>query len=214
MLINKTLLFDFDGTLVDSMGVWADGMLHLLQAEGVGYSCDVIEKLTPLGDEEMGIYLKGLGVRGTVKEIVAKIDAFAYALYENTIMEKEGVRETIVELHNKGYSLNILTAASHKMIDMCLTRLNMISFFDNIWSTDDLHMVKSNSKIYAEVAGKLGVEVDKITHFDDNITALKAAKLAGMKTVGVYDDTFFELEADIRKVADMYIFKFPEIFNF
>ncbi len=213
MLLRKTLMFDFDGTLVDSMVPWADGMLALLDKEGVSYPEDVIEILTPLGDRGMGIYLSSLGMKGSIDEIVTKIDAFAYELYERDILEKATVRQTLITLKQHRHRLNILSSSSHKMLDVCLKRLEMADLFDNVWSTDDYGLKKSDVEIYLRAAERLGVAPEEITHFDDNITALATAKDAGLGVIGVYDETSKAFEEQIKTVADAYIYKLEDIFS-
>ncbi len=210
-MLNKTLIFDFDGTLIDSMPMWQRRIIELLEDGEITYPENIIEIITPLGYVGMAKYLIELGLEGTVDEMLEVIYDFAYEEYKNNIPAKNTVTETLRELRARGHSLNILTAAQHKMLDSCLVRLGIWDMFDNVWSSDDFGLKKSNKAIYGKVAKTLDTTVEQCTFFDDNITALKTAKEAGMSVVGVYDATSEKFADEIKEFADGYVVTFSEI---
>ncbi len=211
MQITKTLIFDFDGTMVDSMPMWKRRVIELLDRHGAKYPENVIEIITPLGYEGMAKYFIECGVKGTVEEVLDTVYSFALDEYLNHIPAKQTVAEALGILKEKGCSLNVLTAAQHAMLDGCLKRLGIYDVFDNIWSSDDFGLKKSNPEIYLQAAQKLEREVSECTFFDDNITALRTAQSAGMKVVGVYDATSEVFIDEIKVFADGYIYHFSEI---
>lgn len=204
-------IFDFDGTLVDSMRRWSGKMLNILDKNNISYPPDIIKTITPLGDRGTAEYFRSLGVKMSVSEILDLMDSYAMREYEYNIPAKPHVGEALARLKSEGHSLNVLTASPHKMLDVCLKRLGLYALFDNVWSCDDFSYTKSQPEIYTEAARRLGAEVSDCVFADDNYNALAAAKKAGMRTVGVYDDTSAELEKDIRALSDKYIKDFSEI---
>ena len=104
-----------------------------------------------------------------------------------------------------------MTASPHIWLDPCLERLGMAELFDNIWSSDDFGTGKNNPEIYRMVAQKIGTSVEEITFLDDNINADKAAKLSGVKVIGVYDVSTKDDEPQMRAVTDGYIYDFTEL---
>ncbi|MBQ8393362.1 MAG: HAD-IA family hydrolase [Clostridia bacterium] len=208
----KKLIFDFDGTLVDSMPVWSDFIIHYLNSISVSYPDDIIKIVSPLGTRGAAEYLITLGVRATVDELLQLMDSFALKEYTYNIPAKSGVINKLKELKAKGYSLNILTACNHNLLDPCLKRLGLFDVFENIWSCEeDMGMNKKNEDIYRLVSSKLDTVCENCVFFDDNIGALVTAHNAGMETVGVYDATSEEYITDICAITDRYIYTFDEI---
>lgn len=202
--MKKTYLFDLDGTLIDSMGVFTESMYAVLDKYQIKYDERVINELTPLGTEGILRYFLELGINATPIEILDFIMSFMLDAYQNKIPLKETVYDTLKALKERGDSLNVLTASPHLTLDPCLKRLGVFDLFDNVWSCDDFNTTKSNPEIYKSVADKLKVKTCDIIFIDDNIKAINTAKSAGLKVLGVYDKSSKDYAEDIKKTADGY----------
>lgn len=208
----KCFLFDFDGTLADSMPTWSGKMISALKDEGINPPEDLIKTITPLGDKGAAEYLITLGVNRTVEEIIKYTDDIAREAYENSIPLKQGVLEFLQKSKEQGIYLAVLTASPHKFLDPCLKRTNAYNLFDRVWSIEDFGTLKKNQvEIYQKVAQKIGCKLEDITFFDDNIIALQTARKAGCKTVGVFDETSIDMIEEIKKETDKYIYSFSEM---
>ena len=207
----KYYLFDFDGTLVDSMPYYGAVMTGILDEYGIEYPEDIIKIITPLGFPGTARYFIGMGVKSTEEELLYKMTSRLSIEYETRIPAKESVEETLRALKSRGASLNILTASPHTSLDPCLKRCGIFEFFDNVWSCDDFSTTKADPEIYKMAAERIGCEVGELTFLDDNLGADKTAKAAGCTVIGVYDDSSRDCEADIRAATDGYIYKFSEL---
>ena len=207
----NTYLFDFDGTLVDSMPTFVSVMLRVLDEYGVTYGKDIVKIITPLGYHGAAEYFRVLGINKSVDELVLQMQKYAKNEYENKIVAKNGVIKTLMQLKHSGASLNILTASPHSMLDPCLKRIGIWQLFDNIWSCDDFKTTKSNPQIYKKAARMMGSEIGDVVFVDDNVEAIKTAKLAGMRSCGVYDKSSQEFGEEMKKEADYYIESFEEL---
>ena len=208
----KKYIFDFDGTLVDSMPVWSDFILDRLDKLNISYPDDIIKIVSPLGTRGAAQYLIDLGVDATVEELLCMMDDFALNEYTYNIPAKPFVIEKLKALKDKGHSINIFTACQHNLLTPCLKRLGIYDWFDNIISCEeDMGINKKTSEAYYKLAEKLHTVCENCVFFDDNIEAICASHMAGMETVGVYDVTSAEWETDMRKIADKYIYDFGEI---
>jgi HAD superfamily hydrolase (TIGR01509 family) len=207
----KTYLFDFDGTLVDSMPTYVSVMLRILDENNVKYSDDIVKIITPLGYKGTAEYYIKLGLELPCEEIVAQMNAYALDAYVNHIQAKDGVIEALRVLKARGDDLNVLTASPHPMLDPCLKRLGIYDLFTNVWSCEDFNTTKSDPEIYRMAAEKIGVPVSDIIFLDDNYNADKTAKSAGMIVYGVYDPSSAEFEEEIRSITDKYIHNFKEL---
>ena len=147
-----TYLFDFDGTLVDSMDTYTGVMLSILDKNGIKYEKDIVKIITPLGYLGTANYFLSIGVKSSVLQLVCEMrDSMVYE-YSNNIGEKSNVISTLEALKARGDSLNILTASPHATLDPCLKRLGIFSLFDNVWSCDDFSTTKADPEIYKMAA--------------------------------------------------------------
>ena len=207
----NTYLFDFDGTLVDSMPSFISVMLRILDENGIKYENDIIKIITPLGYAGTAHYFKKLGISMSVNELLDLMNKYAYNEYAYNIQAKTNVISVLKSLKDSGASLNVLTASPHTVLDMCLKRIGIYDLFNNVWSCDDFLTTKADPQIYVKAAEKLGKSVEEVLFLDDNYNADKTAKNAGMKVCGVFDESSADYVQEIKTVADHYIYDFSEL---
>lgn len=207
----KHYLFDFDGTLVDSMPTYVSAMLRILDETGTPYGEDIVRIITPLGLLGAAEYYVSIGVPLEKEEILRRMGQYMYEAYVSAIPAKEEVADTLRELKKRGVHLHVLTASPHVTLDPCLARLGLTELFENVWSCDDFGTTKSDPDIYRQAAARMGVDVSAVWFFDDNLLANETAKRSGMRTCGVYDDSSAGDEAKIRAATDHYVRAFSEI---
>lgn len=206
-------LFDFDGTLVDSMPAYVSVMLRILDENNIKYCDDIVKIITPLGYAGTAKYYRELGLDMSEEEIVSLMGRYAEHEYRYNIPAKAHVPEVLRELKRQGARLNVLTASPHLTLDPCLKRLGLYELFDNVWSCDDFATTKADPEIYTMAAEKIGSSVGNILFLDDNLNADKTAKAAGMKVCGVYDKSSEEYMEQIKAAADYYISDFSQLLN-
>jgi len=207
----KTYLFDFDGTLVDSMPTYVAMMLRILDENNIPYGDDIVKIITPLGYAGTADYFIQLGMPLSKEEIMALMHKYALDAYANHIPAKSHVESALKQMKTRGDSLNVLTASPHPMLDPCLKRLGLFDLFDNVWSCDDFNTTKSDPEIYKMAAERLGEKVEDIMFLDDNYNADKTAKSAGMIVCGVYDESSKDYVDDMKSITDYYIYDFSEL---
>lgn len=207
----KTYLFDFDGTLVDSMPAYVSSMLRILDENHISYGSDIIKIITPLGMAGTADYYIGLGVKMSREALMEKMAEYMLDAYFYHIPAKNNVIPVLKQLKAEGASLNVLTASPHITLDACLKRLNIYDIFDNVWSCDDFATTKADPEIYRMAAQRIGQPVEKILFLDDNLNADKTAKAAGMPVCGVYDESSRDYVDEMKAATDYYIYDFSEL---
>ena len=210
--MKETFLFDFDGTLVDSMPTYAGLMLRILKENNVAHGDDIIKIITPLGFIGTAKYFREkLGMDMEEDALVALMREYATYEYANNIPAKSNVISVLQKLKERGADLNVLTASPHSSLDPCLKRLGIWDIFSNVWSCDDFGTTKADPNIYRMAADRMGVSAEEVWFLDDNINADKTAIAAGMKVCGVYDDSSEDLVDEMKAVCHRYIYDFTEL---
>ena len=212
--VNNYYLFDFDGTLVDSMPTFVSAMLRILDENHIPYDNGIIKIITPLGlNGTAEYYIDQLGVNMSKEQLMSVMKEYMLDAYFHTIPAKKNVPEVLRALKAKGASLNVLTASPHITLDACLKRLDLWELFDNIWSCDDFNTTKADPKIYVHAAEKMNTTVENVLFLDDNLNADLTAKSAGMRVCGVYDDSSKDYVEQIKAATDLYIYDFQELLD-
>ncbi len=207
----KYYLFDFDGTLVDSMPVYGGIMKGILDEHGISYDADLIKMITPLGYHDTAVHFMNMGLQMEKQAILECMGSRMVDAYTHRVPAKKNVIPVLQELKRRGCSLNVLTASPHMTMDPCLKRLGIFELFDNVWSCEDFGMNKANPDIYHQAAEKMGVPVEEVLFLDDNPNADRAAREAGMKVCGVYDDFTAEFAEEMKRDNDFYIDDFQKL---
>lgn len=207
-----TYLFDFDGTLVDSMPTFISTVLGILDEHKIPYHDEIIRILTPLGADGTAEYFtKQLGINVPREQISQTIKQYIRDAYFYKIPAKNNVIPVLKELKRRGASLNILTGSPHVTLDVCLKRLEMWDLFDNVWSCEDFNTTKADPNIYVMAAERMGTTVDQVLFLDDNPDADKTAKAAGMIVCGVYDESSANYVDQMKEIDDFFIYDFSEL---
>ena len=206
-----TYLFDFDGTLVDSMPTFVGAFFRIMERYHMPHDGKTVKDITPLGYRGSAKYLIDRGMPLTEEEILREVNDFAQAAYHNTIVAKKHVKETLEALRAKGDRLYVLTASPHSVLDSCLARNELLSLFEEVWSCEDFATTKADPAIYRMAADRIGLPVGEVIFLDDNIGACQTAKSAGMRVYAVYDETSEDMKDEMRALCDRYITDFSEL---
>ena len=210
--MKNTYIFDFDGTLVDSMPAFVASVIYVLDKYSIPYEKDkLVCDITPLGADGTAEYLIDLGIPMTKRELLDVLREHSMGAYLNTIPEKPNAKRLLENIKAKGGKIYMLTANSHIQIDLCLKRLGMYEYFCAIWSCDDLNLSKTDVRIYDKVAELTGTDKGDMLFYDDNLDAIKTAKQAGLRTCAVYDESSRAFVDIMKKTADRYVYDLGEI---
>ena len=208
----KAFLFDFDGTLVDSMPAFVKSVTDILDLHNITYEKEsLVRTVTPLGADATAQYVIDLGIDMTKKDMLDSLRNNSMDAYLHSVPEKPNANNFLDTLASKGKKIYMLTANSHVQTDPCLKRLGMYSYFTQIWSCDDFNLKKTDVAIYDKAAELIGVKKEEILFFDDNPDAIKTARMAGLGTCGVYDESSRDFVNIMKENADRYVYDLGEL---
>ena len=205
-------IFDVDGVLLNSMPVWENlGELYLRRL-GIEAEKDLGTRLYTMSLEESAKYLIGqYRLDKTPEQVIAEVNLEVKDFYKNRVPLKEGARQYLSELKERGGPMVIATTGDRKNAEAALKRLKVFQFFQGIFTCSEIGSGKNEPDIYYTAALQMDTEPSQTWVFEDAFHAIRTAKQAGFRTVGVYDKANDRDLARIWNTADIYL---PEFKNF
>ena len=212
-LLNEksVFLFDFDGTLVDSMGMWGRVDMTIAERHGAKVPPNFLDMLVPMSEVESAQCFLDHGCHGTVESIMNEINELADVQYATAIELKAGARELLESLRARGARLGLVTAATPSRILPCLARHSLSGYFELILTCDGIGLPKNDPEIYRTALSYMQATPEQTAFFDDNLTAVCTAKQVGLTVIGVYDDHAANRWEQMKQTADATIESFEKI---
>ncbi len=209
----KAVIFDMDGTLIDSMWIWKDIDIEYLGSFGISLPEDLQVSIEGMSFTETAEYfLKRFALPRTVSEIEADWNRMAMHRYAHDIPLKAGARRFLDTLKKSGLKLGIATSNSRELAVAALEANGALDLFDSIHTSLEVSRGKPAPDIYLLSAETLGTAPEDCLVFEDVPMGILAAKAAGMQVCGVWDRYSADREDQIREMADFYIRDFDELF--
>lgn len=200
------VIFDLDGTLVDSMWVWDKIDEAFLASHNIEKPNDMNEDLEGKGFTETAIYFKErFNLEMSVEEIKACWNEMAWDFYTHKVPLKHGVKEFLEWLSVQNIKMGIASSNSIELITAVLKALEVESYFTHIKTSCEVGKGKPFPDIYLKVAEELGVEPERCLVFEDIPNGVRAGKSAGMTVWAVEDGQENELRVDLIKLADRFV---------
>ena len=210
----RGVLFDVDGTLIDSMGLWADVDRIYLSRRGMAMPADLSHKLSGISVSQAADYFREvLGIRESPEAMISEWNALAYEQYRYHVPAKEDAVHLLQTLTEMGIPMAVGTSNTRQLAMTVLEVLDLKKYFQVILTGEDVLKGKPDPYIYQEAAAKLGVDARDCLVFEDIPNGIRAGLAAGARTCAVYD-LFSEGETEEMKgLAHYYIRSFRDLFT-
>lgn len=214
MLRNKeAVIFDLDGTLVDSMWIWKAIDIEYLGRFGIALPPDLQSRIEGMSFDETAVFFKKeFHIPQTLDEIKQTWNEMAMDYYLNKVTLKEGIKELLEYCHLHSIKLGIATSNSKELMSAIANVHGFNKYFSCIMTGSDIIKGKPAPDIYLSVASKLNVAPDKCLVFEDIIPGIQAGISAGMTVCAVEDAYSADKREEKEKAADYYINSFTELF--
>jgi len=208
---NKFAIFDMDGTLTDSMGVWNRLVEEYITGLNYSYSSELLERtahLTVLASA--ALFVQHYGIPKTPEQVAEEINALMEGHYRTDIPLKPGAQAVLERLRAEGYRMCVASSTSPGLIDICLRRLGVRDCFQFLLSAEDVGAGKDRPDIYLEAARRLGSAPVETVVFEDVILAARTAKSAGFPLAAVYDEYSKADQGALKELADFYLTRWDD----
>lgn len=208
----KALLFDLDGTLVDSMWMWESIDMEFLGR--YGYECPswLHKEIEGMSFSETAMYFREkFSIPLTPEEIKAEWTKMSIDKYRYQVPAKKGVMEFLAYARAHHILCGIATSNGRDMVDAVLKSLNMESYFQAVTTACEVKAGKPEPDIYLKVAADLGVKPKECLVFEDVPAGILAGKRAGMEVCAVDDEFSRPMEEEKCSLADYFIRDYYEV---
>lgn len=211
----RAAVFDLDGTLIDSMEIWREVDEDFFARRGMAVPEGYQERIAHLGFRECAAltvreYLPGESEADIIAEW-GELSLSKYSAADGAKYFKEGAVAFVRRLKARGMRLGVATASSPDYFMPILRAGGVADLFDAFSTVEEAGKNKSFPDVFLLSARKLGLAPADCAVFEDNLTALRAAKSTGMFTVGVYDEASRGSRAEMEREADLFICSFEEL---
>ena len=204
-------IFDFDGTVFDSMHIWKGVKFQFFDRIGLILNEEQREEFKKLFLlDAIELAKTRFDLKMTDKELFDEFFTLIKEKYLADTEPKNDIIEFLEKLKAKGVKMGIATATGEPALVAVLEKFNMLQYFSCIYSTYTVGASKTEPKVYDVVLNELGTDKETTWIFEDALYAAKTAKKAGYNVVGIYDKS--ELEQDeLKNLVDIYIHNYSEL---
>ena len=208
----KAVLFDLDGTLVDSMWMWKDIDIEFLNKYGLEFPEDLQDCIEGMSFSETAVYFKDrFKLDLSLDQIKDEWNQMAWYKYTHEVPLKEGALKLLQYLKEHNIKAGIATSNSRELVDLVIQKLGIESYFHSVRTSCEVERGKPYPDIYLLVAKDLGVNPEQCIVFEDVLAGIMAGKSAGAKVCAVYDAHSEKDTKAKKELADYYIESFLEL---
>lgn len=209
----EAVIFDLDGTLMDSMGVWVKVDHIYVERYGLTVPEDFYQRMEGMSFTETAAYYLEVfpEIDRTVDELKAEWNEIAYECYRAEVMLKPGAEHFLRYLKEQGIRAGIASSNSRELIEASVKSHGIENYIDAVSTSHEVNAGKPAPDVYLKTAEKLGVSPENCLVFEDVPMGILAGKNAGMKVCAVDDAFSASQEMKKRELADYYIRSYDEI---
>lgn len=207
----RGVIFDVDGTLLNSMPVWEQAGERYLLSQGKTAERGLAKRLFSMSLEESAAYLKGHYLPElSPEEIIQGIEAVISGFYEKEVMPKPGAEELMRELKGRHIPAVAATSGRQTLVEAAFGRLGISGYFKRILTCSEIGKGKTEPDIFLAAADVIGAAPEEIWVFEDSLYAVRTAVQAGFRTVGVYDEASKEDLEWMKTETDLFLYEWSE----
>ncbi len=210
----KAVLFDLDGTLVDSMWMWKDIDMEYLGKYGITLPPELQEYIEGMSFSEVSAYFKeAFGIKESLEEIKSEWVSMAKYKYTHEVPLKPGALRFLKHLKEQGIPMGIATSNSRDLLDAVLESLEISPYFDCCMTSCEAGAGKPAPDIYLKVAKILKTEPKDCLIFEDTPAGILAGNRAGIPVCAMADENSAGRKDQILQMADYYAETFDQVLD-
>ena len=211
----KAIIFDLDGTLVDSMWIWKQIDIDFLSKRNIDFPEDLQKEIEGMSFTETANYFKNrFEIEESIEAIQDEWHHMAVEFYTSRIPLKDDVKHLMAHATANNIVMGIGTSNSKALLLTVLQAHDIEKYFKTLRTSCEVASGKPSPDIFLKVAEDLGVSPRECLVFEDTYAGVKAGKNAGMTVVGIYDEVSASSREEIKGLADLYVTSFREFLDY
>ena len=207
-------IFDLDGTITDTNGLWGEVDDEFLSRRGLAatpeYTNTVARSIYPIAAQFTREYYR---LPDAPEEIMAEWDSLAELHYRELAPLKPGAAEFLRQCRTEGRPMALFTACRPALCQIALERFGLRELFQHVVYAEEIGLEKRNPLCFVRLSELLGAPLPDCTLFDDSPDNCATAERAGMSAVGVYDAYYAGRQEELKSVCRRYIRSFEELLH-
>lgn len=210
----KAIIFDLDGTLVDSMKYWRSVSRNFMKTKGIDIEDAVQHKMTTMNLDASLKYLKDYyKLEESFEELMRDFSRTVEDFYRNKVETKEGCLEILKYFKDQGMKVVIGTSTAAHFANIVIEKYGIDKFIDGLYTADSVGHLKAEEKFYTSIVEELGERPEDVFLVDDSYLALRTGKKAGLEVIGIYDENSKDTWATIVSENKYSVNKLIELKN-
>lgn len=210
----NAVIFDLDGTLVDSLDVWHKIDLEFFKMHGREVPKDYADKIGHMNFMEMANFTHNeYGFEESPDEIAKIWTDMSFDEYKNNIKTKPFVKEFIQKLKDSNYQIGLVTTTKYSFYEACLKNNGIWDYFDSTLDVNQINSSKKEPLCYKMMSNELHSKIENTIVFEDILTALTTANKAGFRTISVYNEPSSKDEEEIKNISDYHLLSYKELLD-
>lgn len=205
-------IFDLDGTITDSNGLWLEVDVEFLARRGLAptaeYEDAVARSIFPVAAAYTREYYR---LEDSPEDIMAEWEALADHHYRDLVPLKPGAEAFLRQCRSSGRPMTLFTACRPALCRAVLARFGLTDYFDHIVYAEEIGLEKHDPECFARLSRLIGAPPEECVLFDDSPSNCATARAAGMETVGVYDAFYAHRQEELKAVCHRYVRSLAEL---
>lgn len=210
----KAIIFDLDGSLVDSMWMWKEIDIEYLGKFGISLPDNLQNAIEGMSFSETAVYFKErFQIPDSLEQMKEDWNRMAWDKYLHEVPLKDGIPEFLQGCRERDILLGIATSNSRQLVENIADVHDLHNYFQCIMTGCEVAHGKPSPDIYLAVADKLGVCPAQCLVFEDILPGIQAGKNAGMRVCAVEDEYSLADRTQKEALADYYITTYRGLWN-
>lgn len=202
----RGVIFDLDGVLLDSMQIWENLGCQYLQTHGITPEAGLSDLLFSMSMEQGAEYLsRNYPLEMPPETVNEGLQELLRDFYYNLVQPKPGAQALLRFLAAKGIPMAAATSSPRTHVIHALKRTGLLPFLSPILTTSELNTSKHEPRIYLDAACALDTAPKETLVLEDSLYALRTAKAAGFRTIGILDLRGEPNQQGLQAEADCYL---------
>ncbi len=210
----KAIIFDMDGTIIDSMWIWKQIDIDFLEERGQVFPEDLQKEIEGMSFTETANYFKErFQLTESVDELKAIWTEMAIELYRNEIGLKPGAKKFLERIDTLGLPMGIGTSNTKDLAIEVLNKHEIMTYFTSLRTSCEVEKGKPSPDVFLKVAEDLGIAPEECLVFEDTVAGAQAGKNAGMRVIGVMDEVSLAHKDELLQIVERYIESYDEVLD-